>query len=531
MPDRPDTISGARAGAGWAAGAGLAVTAVVALSLTASLVGVFYDDGIYLALARSLAGGHGYRLLYLPGAPGAVTYPLGYPLFLAALWKLFPSFPANVMLFKAANAVLLGLFAALLVLYLRKRVVRSELGLAVLVAVAATAVPLVTVATVLFAEPLFLVLLVAACWAGDAARRAATPRSAWGLAGLAGLLAGAAAMTRSVGSVVLFGVIVSLLVVRRPRAALVAVAAGAVCLAPWLAWAAGHHGDADPILVASYGTYTDLLAQAGWTWLSPASILDLLAPLAAVALAPFHGWLRFYLGVPALILTVAGFAPLLQRAPSLGWSLAAYLVIVLLWPYGPDRFLWAVWPFLVLTFALGVERSWARLAPAAPALRSVGRGCVALVAVVVLFGYGFFQVRGYARADAGALQRGISATMGEILPWIREATPPEAVVAGEDEALLWLYTGRRAVPNYVWRHRGRGAESLGPDSLRAWFDRAGVTAAVLTGPGSDAAATMNDVLSRFPGYLRVARVWPGSVLAFTVNRTSAGSGRAGGAAP
>ena len=97
--------------------------------------------------------------------------------------------------------------------------------------------------------------------------------------------------------------------------------------------------------------------------------------------------------------------------------------------------------------------------------------------------------------------------------------------------MLWLYTGRRAVPNYVWRHRGRGAESLGPDSLRAWFDRAGVTAAVLTGPGSDAAATMNDVLSRFPGYLRVARVWPGSVLAFTVNRTSAGSGRAGGAAP
>ena len=530
MPDRPDAIPAARTGPAWAAAAGLAVAAVVALSLTGSLVGVFYDDGIYLALARSLAGGHGYRLLYLPGAPGAVTYPFGYPLFLAALWKLYPSFPANVALFKAANAALLGLFAASLVLYLRGRVVRSDLRLAILVVAAATAVPLVTVATVLFAEPLFLVLLVAACWAGDAARRAATPPAAWGLAALAGLLAGAAALTRSVGIVVLFGVIVSLLVVRRPRAALVAAAGGAVCLAPWLVWAARHHGDADPILVASYGTYTDLIAQAGWAWLSPASVVDLLSPLAAVALAPFHGWLRFYLGVPALILTVAGFAPLLHRAPSLGWSLVAYLVIVLLWPYGPDRFLWAVWPLLVLAFALGMERSWARLAPAAPALRSVGRWCLALVAAVVLFGYGFFQVRGYARGDAGAVQRGISATMGEILPWIREATPPEAVVAGEDEALLWLYTGRHAVPNYVWRHRGRGAESLGPDSLRAWFDRARVTEAVLTGPGSDAAPTINELLSRFPGYLRVARVWPASVLAFTVDR-AAGRGRTGGTAP
>ncbi len=69
---------------------------MVALNLTGSLVGVFYDDGIYLALGRSLAEGHGYRLLYLPGAPGAVHYPFLYPLLLAALSKLAPAFPADV---------------------------------------------------------------------------------------------------------------------------------------------------------------------------------------------------------------------------------------------------------------------------------------------------------------------------------------------------------------------------------------------------------------------------------------------------
>ena len=164
-------------------------------------------------------------------------------------------------------------------------------------------------------------------------------------------------------------------------------------------------------------------------------------------------------------------------------------------------------------------------------LARIGRWCVAAVAAAVVTGYGFYQVRGYARGDASALQRGISATMGAIVPWIREATPPDAVVAGEDEALLWLYAGRRAVPNYVWRYRGRGETSFGPDSLRAWFDRAGVTHVVLTGPRSDAAPTLNRLLERTPGYLRLLRVWPGSVLAFAVNRASAGPGPSGAKTP
>jgi hypothetical protein len=516
--------------AGWAAAAGLAVAAVVALNLTASLVGVFYDDGVYLALARSLAEGHGYRLLYLPGAPGAVHYPFLYPAFLAALWRVFPAFPANVVLFKAANAALLGAFAALLVLYLRSRAALATWRLALFVVAAATALPLVTVATVLFAEPLFLVLAVAACWVADAARSSPARRRAWWLAAAAGLLAGAAALTRSVGVAVIAGVIASLLLARRPRAALIAAVVAAASLAPWLVWAARHHGDADPILASNYGTYADLLAQAG-RWLSPASIWDFLQPLGAVALAPFHGWLRFYLGIPALLLLVVGFAPLIRRASPLGWSLLGYLGVVYAWPVGPDRFLWAVWPFLALTFAAGVARVWSRLASARQPLARIGRMCVAIVAAAVVVGYGFYQVRGYARGDAMALPHGISATVGEILPWIREATPPDAVVAGEDESLLWLYTGRRAVPNYVWRYRGRGEASLGPDSLRAWFDRAGVTHVVLTGPRSDAAPTLNQLLARAPGYLRLMRVWPGSVLAFAVERAASTAPPSGGKTP
>src|SRR6184192_2294375 len=60
-------------------------------------VGGFFDDAFYVILAKSLATGHGYRNLNLPGAPFASHYPPGYPLFLSALWRLWPTFPANVM--------------------------------------------------------------------------------------------------------------------------------------------------------------------------------------------------------------------------------------------------------------------------------------------------------------------------------------------------------------------------------------------------------------------------------------------------
>jgi hypothetical protein len=510
-------------GGRWPAAAGLAVAAVVAAQLNGALVGVFFDDGVYLALARSLAEGHGYHLLYLPGAPGAVHYPFLYPLFLAALWRLGPAFPASLPLLKLSNAVLLGLFAALLVAYLRPRVGlgRRTWPLALVVVAAATALPLVTVATVLFAEPLFLVLAVAACWAADAARSAPVRARAWAWAAAAGALAGAAALTRSLGVAFVAGIAASLLLVRRPRTAAISAAVAAACLAPWLLWVARHHADVDPVLIANYGTYGDLVAQAGWTWLSVASLGDLLRPLGAVALAPFGGWLRVLLGVPALAVLVLGCGRLTRRAPALGWSLIAYLAIVAAWPYGPDRFLWAAWPLLAVAFAVGAVALWERAAGAARRTAVAARLLLGLAVGAVVVGYGFYQVRGYARGDVARLQLGISATLEEVLPWIRQATAPGGVVAGEDEALLWLYTGRRAVPNYLWRYRGRGGVSLGPVALHDWLLRSEATHVILTGSGSDAAATIAEVLGRYPGFLRLVRVWPGSVLAFAVAREEA----------
>src|SRR5437764_15281651 len=131
-----------------------------ALAIAAGLVAVnnlpvggFFDDAFYVILAKSLATGHGYRNLNLPGAPLATHYPPGYPLFLAALWRLWPTFPDNVVLFKGANAVLLGASTAGAIALARARFRLTTPVATAVVVLGTLSIPLLSFGTVLFSEP------------------------------------------------------------------------------------------------------------------------------------------------------------------------------------------------------------------------------------------------------------------------------------------------------------------------------------------------------------------------------------------
>ncbi|MDO8667278.1 MAG: hypothetical protein Q7J79_11735, partial [Gemmatimonadales bacterium] len=309
-----------------------------------------------------------------------------------------------------------------------------------------------------------------------------------------------------------------LLARRRVRAAVLAALPAGLCVAAWLAWVSAYHGAVDPATAANYGTYGDLMTQSGLGWLSFQSLLDLSRPLGAMTVPRLPGGLGALVVVPPLLLLVAGLVELARRAPATGYALATYLLIVAVWPYPADRFLAAVLPWLALAFLAGVLASLARAGRATGWQRGAHRTLGLAGATIVCAGFVPYQLRGFLRGSATAEQRGISATFEPVLPWIREATDSSDVIAGEDEALLWLYTGRRAVPSYLWRSRGRSSESLGADSLRAYFDRSGVTHVILTGPGSDAAPTLDAMLARYPGYLNPVQVWPGPMIAFRVAR-------------
>ena len=130
----------------WPAALGLVVFVVALWAQGPTMVGVFYDDGIYVTAAKALAQGLGYHNIHLPGAPPIVHYPPLYPLWLSLLWRLWPQFPANVALFALGDAAFLGLAAWITARHLYRRLPLPApvvlLALAALVA-AWVAVPLV----------------------------------------------------------------------------------------------------------------------------------------------------------------------------------------------------------------------------------------------------------------------------------------------------------------------------------------------------------------------------------------------------
>src|SRR6185437_5090566 len=122
-------------------------------------VGGYFDDGMYVVLAKALATGHGYHWLNLPGYPAATHFPPGYPFVLSLLWRVFPSFPGNVIVFKAANIVFLACSAAGVAIFARRRVGLPRWGAVAVALSASLGLPTLILGTQVMSEPFFLALL------------------------------------------------------------------------------------------------------------------------------------------------------------------------------------------------------------------------------------------------------------------------------------------------------------------------------------------------------------------------------------
>src|SRR6266550_4103449 len=472
----PTPSHAARAGL---AAAGLAVLAG-ALTLNRNLVGVFYDDGVYAGLGWALGHGLGYVHPNLPGTPAAVHFPPLYPLLLA---PLFGSFPVAVAALagKVLNVGLAAVGAGLIAWHATRRELLGPDAprwlAAVVVAAASLAVPVLTVLTALLSEPLFGLLLAAAIVSAD------------------DLPAGSGVPSRGA---VLAGVAAA--------AALLTALPVVLAALGWGWWTLSHRAGIDPAIAASYGTYGDVIRQAGLSALATRS-LDLPRPLAVLTL----GWVPsvpvyYLLAVPALVVGVYGLIVLASRSAS-GATLVAYLAILAVWPVRADRFLWAVLPWIALAWGAGALALWRHARLRLP---------IVVLATALTLGYSVYEARGFAGRWWAVSGQRISANFTELLPWV-ETLPADAVLATDADPLVSLYTGRRTVPLYVYGYRGAGDAAVSPSEQLAFFERAGVTHVLLGGPG-ESAAQLDALLGATPGRLKLVHRWPGQRLALEMTR-------------
>lgn len=444
-------VSGSDARADWrpAALVAIATLAVGLLTMTPHLIGVFFDDGLYLLVAKAIATGQGYVYPQLPGNPPAIHYPPVWPGLLALVWRLAPEFPGSVVWFKALNPVLLALAAAGAV-RVAERLFGFRPWVAALAVLAATAsVPMHVLSNVLLSEPLFLALLCPTLLV--TARLHAEGGLRWVL--LAAALAALLTLTRTIGGVMVIATVLILSSERRWGDVLRYAAAATILLLPWQLFVWRQSGGFPPELHGSYGPYLSWIAEGyregGWPFFRDVVAKNLRDSVrfVGVVLTPWlPGLVRAVAAVLALALAALGVATAARRSSTRILTLAVlgYLAVVVLWPFQVDRFLWAIWPLLLL-FALDGTRAAVR------ALQQSARprAAIAVLAAagMLVVGHTAYNVRGFSRGWASSAARQLSEGTAPLIQYVN--TDPRLqgkTIATPAAPMVALYTGLQVVP-------------------------------------------------------------------------------------
>lgn len=445
-----------------------ALLVVYWLAWRAPAVGTFHDDAVYLVTAKALAEGRGYRIISLPGDPPQTKYPILFPLALAAVWKIDPNFPRNAVLLKLAPLSFLLLWLAVTYRWLREEGAGRHEATAVVLLTASSGW-VIYLGTALLSETMFAACATSSLWMLSRAQR--NPRSLGALIG-ASLLAAAAFHTRTIGIALALAGPAFLLLRRRFGQALVSASIVFVLCLPWLLWIVGQQGAGDPFYSANN--------YAGWNILfhfTPAQKLHILAQNIYMSLlSP-----ALLAGLPvsgmwALPAAACGLWILISarrlRLSAAAVAVAAYCGVVLCWAWPPPRFLalllplfyWCAWR------SLSYRNRLVRRAAVAAAAVAAGASLLSSATQIVRLGD---PLPTLAVGDGWR-------EMEQLLAWVREHVPADAILAGNIPPLYYLYTGRKAIRGFradpydlIYAQK---AEPLGkPEQIRATLQAEGAS--------------------------------------------------------
>jgi len=431
----------------WVAAAIALVAAL--LTMTSDPIGVFNDDGIYLLTAKALAEGQGYVYPHLPGTPPAIHYPPIWPILLAAVWKIAPAFPESIGWFKLINPVVIAAAAGAGVL-VGQRLFGLRWWVAFGGVVAATlTVPVLLLTNLLLSEPLFLLLLLPTLLVTERLVR----EGGLGRALLAASLVALLVLVRTLGGVVLVAGVLLLLRERRWRETLVFAGVTVALLLPWqlFVWAAVPTFPDE--LRGSYGPYLEWVADGykagGFAFFREVLATNVAATwvMLGIFTSPLiEGPVRHVTTACATLVFVAGLLALAPRgrAPVTALALFGYLVAVLGWPFWVDRFLWVMWPLIVLVALAGA-------ATVVQALRARGRVRAAAsgiaVVTVLAVGHETYNLRGLALGWESSASRDMT---GAGIRLVRQVNNDRSLdgrlIAAELAPMLALYTGLQVLP-------------------------------------------------------------------------------------
>jgi hypothetical protein len=456
---------------------------------------MFIDDAWYLLLGKALATGQGFTLINSP-SPGIMPqYPPGFPALLALVFRIYPSFPANLWLLKLPSVLSL-LLSGLLIYYYLVRIhhVGQKVAFGIMLLTLLNPALVFLATSTLMSEIFFMFLQTATLVTVERSLRTAQRRMSWVLVVVAAGLASLTFLTRSIGIGLLLATAVYYLLKKRGGYALAFSLLVCVIVGPWLYYKKQHAPTADQVfeqkgyIMQTYAasfwqraagdegsgtiTYKKLPKRAfgALTEVFGRDIGGLVLPflyrgsdesgMEVFGMTGDMGMATDAMIISSILagLCVIGFIVVSRRRLVLSeLTLLFTLPIILTWPWPPFRFLLPFTPFLFLylvsglnTMRTAVSRLLTRGKPKVqdnrhawftPPVR------IFFAAVILLIAYE--HVRYVAGKFGITHQRPVLANSmeeaRELMTWMRANVEPGAIVATENPALVHLYTGLKTV--------------------------------------------------------------------------------------
>lgn len=429
----------------------------------------YHDDAIYFTTAKALASGTGYVIPSFPGVLPQTKYPVLYPLILAAIWRIWGAFPANLGPAIAMSISIAGVYIALGYLFLRRAGASTGMSLGIVAAIALHP-GLSFLAGNLLSDYLFAALILASAMAAEEMCSVSENDWRWGL--LTGLALGSAMLVRSAAVGAVAGVILYGLLHRRWRAvAACAVSSAFVFLAVALSTrlTSPHYVAAGvgvpPVgfqhVLAYYRSYIGM-------WVLSVPDVSVLAPMLwnnvrKLMLAPGQYFVMIGSSLPRNLLTTT--IALLVSTISVGgiarwyaknscgamlFMFAGSVPVFLLWNYPIyERFLLPFVPLIFLGLEVEIRRIASVLISGARAGDTVNRSVAIalgsiLTALVLLGGYNYWHY-GHVLMVLSRHRATLNRERRDGYDWISRNTPISARVLAYEDGLVYLYTGRQAV--------------------------------------------------------------------------------------
>ena len=480
--------------AGWGILAFLFCASLYLLRLDAA-AGALVDDGWYILLGKALATGQGYTLINSPSSGIMPFYPPAFPALLSLIFRLAPSFPANVWILKLPSILSLLLSGGLIYYYLvhiHEVSQETAFGIALLTLLTPALVFLAT--STLMSEIFFTLIQTATLVSVERSLKVADKRVSWLLVMAGACLASIAFLTRSISIGLLLAAGIYFLLNRRVLYALAFSLIVCVIVGPWLGYTK-HHAPTPAQIFEQQGYITQSYATQFWQ--KAAGDADsgtityrglpkrVFIALSEVCTQDIGG-----LALPALyrgsaesgleVLNIAGdmglvnankiissilsgfcllgFVAVLRRKLTLSeLTILCTLPIILSWPWPTFRFILPFTPLIFLYLVSGINYVWRALSRwlAGGEITARWNDERRLTAPVRIFLMIAILLNVYDHTNyvlgkfrlAGAppwLAESVNESE-ELMEWMRTDLEPSAIIATDNPPLVYLYTGLKTV--------------------------------------------------------------------------------------